>query len=172
MSPRASRGLWKEAWLQMTFCKALKMTFGNLTLMCAWGGGRGRLEDRWNIAKQLQWSIQRNALFTGVGFVKSFLNCYAKGTCSSQVTEAIASFLRAQWWIMRWSRCQHLPINQFLGGDACLSWRSNFSSSMLASPKIWAQHAEALTYTPQQVTLTSLLPHCCSIYTAYNPRKI
>lgn len=92
-----------------------------------------------------------------VGFLKSFLNCYAKGTRSSQVTEAIASFLRAQRWTMSWSRCQHLPINQPLGGAACLSRRSTFSSSVLASPKLRAQHPEALTYTPRRVTLTPLL---------------
>lgn len=120
-------------------------------------GGRGRPKNRWNTTKQRQWSIQRNALFTEVGFLKRFLNCYSKGTRSSQVTEAIASFLRVQWWTMSWSRCQHLPTNQPLGGAACLSWRSTFSSSVLASPKLWAQHPEALTYTPHIFTVALLL---------------
>lgn len=115
------------------FCKALKMTFGSLTLVCAWGAAGEGDSKADETTKQLQRSRQNKCTICRAN-KKSFWNCCAKGTCRSQVTEARASFLRAQWWAMSWSRHQDLPVNQPLGGAACLSRRSPSSSSLLPSP--------------------------------------
>lgn len=136
------------------------------------GGGRARLEEKWNYAT----AVKQTKKCTIYRAVKSFLNCNAKGTCSSQVTEAAASSLRAQWWTMSCSRHKHVPINQLPGGAAWLSRGSPLSSSCWLLPSCehstQSSHIQSCHLHTTASHTHAFPPPCCSVYTVHNPRKI
>lgn len=133
------------------------MTSGSLTLSVHREGSRVRLEETWNYTT----AVKQTKKCTIYRAVKSFLNCNAKGTCSSQVTEAAAASHRAQWWSMSCSRHKHVPLNQLLAGAACLSRGSPLLLLVLPSPKLWAQHPE-LSHPELSPTHHSMSHWCLS----------
>lgn len=164
-------GTVKEAWLQIMFSKDLEMTSGSLTLMCARGRGRARLEERWNYAT----AVKQTKKCTIYRAVKSFLNCNAKGTCSSRVTEAAAtsqSTVASQNHEMQQTQTR---VHKSAPGRGWLSRGSPLSSSCWLLPS--CEHSTQSSHTQSCHLHTTAChthafpPPCCSVYTVHNPRK-
>lgn len=145
------------------------MTSGSLTLLCASGEGRARLKERWNDAT----AVKQTKKCTIYRAVKSFLNCNAKGTCSSQVTGS--SSISQSTVVNHELQQTQTRAHKSAPGRGCLSRGSPLSSSCWLLPS--CEHSTQSSHT-QSCHLHTTASHthaspppCCSVYTVHNPGK-